>query len=292
MSRGFQNAGFEIVCAFDKWAPAVAVYSDNFNHPVHELDLSSARALETALTYNADVLIGGPPCQDFSSAGPNNLRSKRASMLERFGDFVGAMQPGIFVMENVPRTRLTSLFTELQERVHSADYVTTTVVLDASFYGVPQRRKRMFFIGCKIPDIIRQIKDKIIDQQSEKPLTLREYFGNELDVDHYFRVPTNYQRRGVFSIDAPSVTIRAVDRPIPSGYPGHPNDSAPIGPSVRAFSVGERARIQTFPPDFRWQGSKTNINTLIGNAVPVALAEQLAVIVKDSIKSHQLLACR
>jgi DNA (cytosine-5)-methyltransferase 1 len=113
---------------------------------------------------------------------------------------------------------------------------------------------------------------------------LRSYFGSELDTDYYFRVPTNYNRRGVFSIDEPSVTIRAVDRPIPKGYPGHPEDPVPIGPKVRAFTVRERGYIQTFPKSFVFMGNKTDQNKMIGNAVPVNLAEFVACALRDYIE--------
>ena len=97
-----------------------------------------------------------------------------------------------------------------------------------------------------------------------------------LGIDYYFRVPRSYSRRGIFSIDEPCQTIRGVDRPIPPGYPGHPSDPVEIGPDVRTLTIEERSYVQTFPKNFIFQGSKTDLNQMIGNAVPVKLAEYVA----------------
>ena len=79
----------------------------------------------------------------------------------------------------------------------------------------------------------------------------------------------------MFSIDEPSMTIRAVDRPIPPGYKGNPKDSAPLN-EVRCLTPKERSYIQTFPKSFDFFGGKSDVNTMIGNAVPVNLAKYVA----------------
>jgi DNA (cytosine-5)-methyltransferase 1 len=73
------------------------------------------------------------------------------------------------------------------------------------------------------------------------------------------------------------MTVRGVDRPVPTGYHGHPNDPVPLSPDIRTLTYQERSWIQTFPKDFKWgSASKTNLNQAIGNAVPVKLAEYIA----------------
>ena len=117
--------------------------------------------------------------------------------------------------------------------------------------------------------------DELESHLAKKPMTIRDYLGDSLGIDYYFRVPTNYSRRGVFSIDEPSMTIRAVDRPIPKGYKGNPKDSAPVS-EVRCLTPKERSYIQTFPKSFKFSGGKSDVNTMIGNAVPVNLAKYVA----------------
>ena len=275
MSLGFQNAGFNIVAAFDHWKPAVNVYRSNFNHHVSECDLYDSKMGKTIRDLKPNLIIGGPPCQDFSSAGPNRHTSHRAGLIERFVDIVEEAKPYYFVMENVPRVRLRPVFKKAVERLQSLGYGQNMRVLDASLCGVPQQRKRLFLVGAI------GAKDGFLNSYLEKglsikPMTLRDCFGKSLGTDYYFRVPTNYTRRGVFSIDAPSVTIRGVDRPIPPGYPGHPEDPVPIGPKVRALTVLERSYIQTFPKTFKFSGGKSDLNMMIGNAVPVKFSEYVA----------------
>lgn len=275
MSLGFQNAGFDVIAAFDYWRPAIDVYRANFGHPVLQYDLSEPGAAGLVKQYTPDLIIGGPPCQDFSSAGPNNHSSARANLIARYVEIVDSARPSYFVMENVPRSRLRPVFRASERKLRAIGYGLTLRVLDACLCGVPQQRQRLFLVGAL------GAKDGFLDPcldegLSSRPLTLRAYFGSSLNTDYYFRVPTNYGRRGVFSIDEPSVTIRGVDRPIPSGYPGHPDDPVPIGPKVRAFTVLERSYIQTFPSSFKFQGTKSDLNMMIGNAVPVKLAEHVA----------------
>ena len=107
-------------------------------------------------------------------------------------------------------------------------------------------------------------------------MTIRRYFRNKLTFEHYYRHPRSYARRAVFSIDEPSPTIRGVNRPIPKGYPGHEGDSIPHDTGVRSLTTEERARIQTFPASFKLPGCKTDVEQVIGNAVPVKLAEYVA----------------
>lgn len=89
--------------------------------------------------------------------------------------------------------------------------------------------------------------------------------------------PRSYNRRGVFSIDEPSSTIRGVNRPIPQGYKKHHGDKAdPSDGGVRELTTKERSYLQTFPNEFVLEGNKTDVEQAIGNAVPVKLAEFVA----------------
>ena len=98
---------------------------------------------------------------------------------------------------------------------------------------------------------------------SKKSTTMRDYFGDTLDFEFYYRHPRNYNRRAVFSIDEPAPTMRGVNRPVPKGYPGHPNDACPISNGVRALTTLERSLIQTFPVTFKWCGNKTDMEQMI-----------------------------
>ena len=103
MSLGFQSAGYNIVAAFENWPAAIECYKQNFKHPVIETDLSIVdEAIIRIKKYQPDLIIGGPPCQDFSNAG-NRTEGERAELTHSFAKIITAVKPKFFVMENVAR---------------------------------------------------------------------------------------------------------------------------------------------------------------------------------------------
>lgn len=281
LSLGFQNAGFEIVGAFENWETAAVCHETNFGHPVFRDDLSDvAAAVGKIHSMQPDIIIGGPPCQDFSHAGKRK-EERRAALTNVFAEIVTMIRPRWFVMENVDRALKSETYLIARKTFANAGYGLTEEVLGASFYGVPQRRKRFFCIGSlEAEDGF--LSDYFALSKNAKEMTLRDYFGAALGVEHYYRHPRNYSRRAVYSIDEPSPTVRGMNRPVPPGYPGHPNDAKAIDGTVRPLTTIERAQIQTFPLNFIWNGSKTDIEQMIGNAVPVKLAE----VVANALKYH------
>jgi DNA (cytosine-5)-methyltransferase 1 len=275
LSLGFQNAGFEIIGAFEFWDVAVACYEKNFSHPIFCMDLSDVSATISKIKgLSPDIIIGGPPCQDFSHAG-KRIEAGRATLTSAFAEIVAGVRPSYFVMENVDRAQKSAAYALARKIFSEARYGLTEITLDASFCGVPQKRKRFFCIGSpKQNDGF--LTDYIASQISKKATTLRDFFGNTLDFEFYYRHPRNYNRRAIFSIDEPAPTMRGMNRPVPKGYPGHPQDACPLNDSLRALTTLERALIQTFPADFKWIGAKTDMEQMIGNAVPVKLAEFVA----------------
>lgn len=285
MSLGFERAGFDIRAAFDKWGPAIDVYRKNFEHPIFEQDLSDVDvSAKEVLNFKPALIFGGPPCQDFSTAGFQDESRGRAALSVSFAEIVARVKPRWFVMENVATIKNTNAFKTVCSLYRDAGYGLTCKVLDAAYCGVPQTRKRMFIVGG-YDEPENFLEDILTSGLSDTPMSIRDYLGDSLGIDHYFRVPTNYSRRGIFSIDEPSMTIRAVDRPIPPGYKGNPNDSAPIS-EARALTPKERSYIQTFPKEFEFFGGKSDINTMVGNAVPVNLAKYVASALAKYIKRN------
>ena len=275
LSLGFQNAGFDIVGAFEWWNIAADCYEANFTHPVYRDDLSDVEcAIGKVSALRPEVIIGGPPCQEFSHAG-KRIEDKRAALTEVFAKIVTAISPIWFVMENVDRAHKSEAYSTARAIFQAAGYGLTELILTSSYCGVPQRRKRFFCIGS-LNSRDEFLTQYILANMSATEMSLRDYFGNSLGFEYYYRHPRNYCRRAVYSIDEPSATIRGVNRPVPRGYPGHPNDACEINDSIRAMTTLERALIQTFPPNFKWSGNKTEAEQMIGNAVPVKLAEFVA----------------
>lgn len=288
MTLGFQKAGFDVVAGFERWDAAIFCYGKNFNHPVEDADLSNVELSVKAISkYDPGIIIGGPPCQDFSVAG-NRVEGARADLTISFAKIVKEIVPEYFVMENVERAAESEAYKNARIIFKEAGYGLTEKVLDASFCGVPQKRRRFFCIGCK--DASDGFLEGLLStNQSIFPLTVKEYFQQEkceLPVEYYYRHPRSYKRRGIFSVDEPSPTIRGINRPKPGNYKKHDGDGAnPDG--IRNLSCQERALIQTFPLDFVWNDYSTSTEQMIGNAVPVKLANYVAACLMRYIKGDK-----
>ncbi|MCQ2212918.1 MAG: DNA cytosine methyltransferase [Bacteroidaceae bacterium] len=271
LSLGFEKAGMEVVAGFDNWQDALTVYRNNFSHPALHADLMDVEgSVEKIRTFAPDMIIGGPPCQDFSSAGKRDENNGRGDLTVCYARIIASIRPQWFVMENVERITKTQKLQDALAIFHEAGYGTSYTVLNAALCGVPQRRKRFVMIGrlgAENDFMQTTIRENLADHE----MSVAEYFGDKLDIKYYYRHPRSYVRRGIFSTDEPSATIRGVNRPMPKGYNLHPGDPVNSLEGVRPLTTRERSMIQTFPEDFSFDGTKTNIEQMIGNAVPVNL---------------------
>lgn len=288
-SLGMEKAGYQIAVAYDNWKPAIDVYRKNFKHPIKEIDLRtiSEEEIEFLKTLNPDIIIGGPPCQDFSSAGKRNESGERAILTLDFANIIKKIMPKYFIMENVHNIQKFETLQKVKNIFIEQNYGLTEVVLNSSYFGVPQSRKRYFLVG-ELNGKDNSLKNFLEKKNSEKPMTIREYLGNSLELEHYYRHPRSYERRGIFSIDEPSPTIRGVNRPLPPNYKIHSGDTTNILENVRALTTIERSYLQTFPKSFIFEGTKGNLEQMIGNAVPVNLAKHVGLALKEYIKSKTI----
>jgi DNA (cytosine-5-)-methyltransferase len=279
MSLGFENAGFDIVAAFDNWDAAITIYEINFSHPIYKKDLGADDVVQQISALHPDLIMGGPPCQDYSIAGKREL-GKRANLTIRFAEIVSTVKPTWVVFENVYNIERFSTVTVLKQMLSDAGYGITTRVLDASRCGVPQKRQRFFLVG-KLGERDGFLDEALTSNLSNKQMTVRDYLGDTLNTEFYYMHPRSYNRRAVFSIDEPAATIRGINRPIPENYMRHHADKADICDGVRALTTRERGYIQTFPDTFKFPGAKTDVELAIGNAVPPALAMYVANCIKQ-----------
>ena len=287
LSSGFIEAGFDVVAAYDNWDAALETYRRNIADHACRIDLSDvSKSSETISALRPDIIVGGPPCQDFSTAG-KRVEGKRANLTTAFGEIVLICQPSFFLMENVPQVRLSETYRRIMETLKEAEYAISEIVLDASRCGVPQARKRFFSFGSMIAHTPAAFICSIKDRLAEKSMTVKEYLGDDIDIEHYYRHPRNYARRSVFSVNEPSPTIRGVNRPVPPKYKGNRLDSVPPS-TVRPLTSWERSRLQTFPTSWDWKAGNRNsdVELQIGNAVPVNLASFVATGIRDAATSE------
>ncbi|MBP0438051.1 DNA cytosine methyltransferase [Tianweitania sediminis] len=223
MSLGLAEAGFEILRAYDHSAAAVAAYNRNIGYHAVAADLTNmATMISQLVALRPDLVAGGPPCQDFSSAGPR-AEGDRANHTRIFACYVSCIGPEWFIMENVSRARNSDAWKDARAMLSRAGYGMSEMVLDASFYGVPQKRKRFIVIGR------RGERDNFMDASirnaaAPEPMPLRALFGSSIG-DHFYSHPRAADRRGVWSVDGPGPTVRNARRPQPRSYEPHPNDS-------------------------------------------------------------------
>lgn len=289
LSLGFERAGIQILAGMDNWPMALNVYRQNFDHLAIEQDLTDEMtAIKMIKNLMPDMIIGGPPCQDFSSAGKRNFHGEKANLTYNFTNIICGIKPTWFVMENVPRITKSHIFPQIFQRFIDSGYGLSSIVLNACFYHVPQSRTRFFLIG-ELGGKNNSLADLANMNLSEQPMTIRDYLGDKLNLQYYYRHPRSYARRGIFSIDEPSPTIRGVNRPMPPNYQLHSGDPQNIDIStIRPLSTIERSYIQTFPDSFKFVGTKTNLEQMIGNSVPVNLAFFVASHILKYIKSGNI----
>lgn len=155
-TQGFKQAGCSPVLGVDMWNDATTTYKYNFpesniiNEDITKLSTEEILKKSGKTAKEIDIIIGGPPCQGFSISGKRMIDDPRNILYKSFVDLVGDVQPKVFVMENVPGLVSMAKGTvkdAVIEDFTSRGYNVSWKILTASDYGVPQNRRRVFFIG-------------------------------------------------------------------------------------------------------------------------------------------------
>jgi site-specific DNA-cytosine methylase len=132
-----------------------------------------------------DVIAGGPPCPPWSNAGARlSDKDPRAKLTDAYGLIVCAVRPKYFLLENVPGIVHSDIFKRIKSTLKRGGYGLTETVLDASYYGVAQRRKRLFLIGC-LGESDGWLLDHLHAAKSPKQLTAADVLGDEFGKLHY-----------------------------------------------------------------------------------------------------------
>ena len=157
-SLGYQQAGYDVRLAVEWDAGATAAYRCNFPKTLvwegDICDLSGAEALKLAGVGpgELDVLDGSPPCQGFSTAGKRRFADRRNRLFEEYVRLLEAFRPRAFVMENVSglvKGKMKLAFAEMTIALKNAGYRVSCRLLNAWWYGVPQDRRRLIWIGMR-----------------------------------------------------------------------------------------------------------------------------------------------
>ena len=236
----------------------------------------------------ADLLIGGFPCQEFSSCGPlGGLESERGRLYQTLITYMKKYSPKMVIGENVinlERMEDGKVIQKIVSDLHDAGYAVEVWKMFAPDYGIPQRRTRLFFICIR-----NDIEQKCGFPEKPKPTHEGKYRSIEWAIGDLESVtdesvPNQSQYFGASKAkngngqgdesnkkDQPAYTIRA-----------NPKSRVQFHYALdRRLTVRECARIQTFPDDFVFTHSKTTSISEIGNAVPPMLAYVVSSAVRD-----------
>ena len=159
LSRGFYDAGYDVVLGVDFDDAALKTFKENHGSAeIMKLDLFDHKNIDVIIKFlekkniKLDVLVGGPPCQGFSIAGPRDMNDKRNSLYLAMVELANRVKPQAIVLENVPGMLQTNNgigAKRVVEDFAKIGYKMIPKLLYAPDYGVPQIRKRVFFVGLK-----------------------------------------------------------------------------------------------------------------------------------------------
>lgn len=307
-SLGYKMAGGKVVLSIEWERNACQTY--HLNHPdtlLLKRDIATVSADEifslTGLKAGElDILDGSPPCQGFSTMGKRQIEDPRNRLFQEYVRLLQELRPKVFVMENVSglvKGQMKLVFVEILQALKRCGYKVKTRLMDAQYYGVPQRRKRVIFIGVREdlgiepshPHPASQpipLKNALCGLQA--PLHVLRPKGNAAQLAECLqpgqdgadlRVMLGGKKQD-FSLErlawhkvAP--TICKTIRPGQCGLL-HPDEN-------RYLSTAELKRIGSFPDDYQLLGSLEEQWARIGNAVPPLLMKAIASHIRDHILS-------
>ncbi len=319
LALGIEKAGFETIALNEFNADACKTLRKNrpewnvIEGDVAELSKKDLCTYFDLKKGELDLLSGGAPCQAFSYAGKKlGLEDARGTLFYHYAVFLDKLQPKMFLFENV-RGLLSHDKGKTYETISTifkeTGYVIKKNVLNAWNYGVPQKRERLFIVGIRndLADKIQfnfpeeheykpVLRDILLDCPKSEGTKYSEYkekifemvppggYWRDIDPDvakEYMKSCWNMGggRTGILrrlSLDEPSLTVltspsqKQTDR-------CHPLEARP-------FTIRENARCQTFPDEWKFCGGIGSQYKQIGNAVPVNLAYEVGLKIKEALK--------
>lgn len=312
---GIEEGAFEVLVASDIEPVAAKTHELNWpNTPFINKDireLSSSELLEAAGNVKPDLIIGGPPCQGFSTLGAKISADPRNELFDHYARIVSELQPKAFLFENVKSmgTLYKGAFKDKVIRRFSAlGYRVYEKVMNVAEYGVPQNRERLFIFGTKLDFNFAFPKKTHGNSLGQLPFTTTGSAINDLvdktEQDVQGHIVLNHSEKVVErykfipeggKLPPPDQLPKAIrrqnfgntykrlhrEKPALTMVPG--NNAFPIHPTLdRSLTPREAARIQTFPDSHIFAGDRRRQCILVGNAVPPLMAEHLA----SSIAKH------
>lgn len=288
LALGFESNGFKTI-GYEMDHDAVQTYNNNLSGNCEEIFLDNKTKFK-----EADIVIGGPPCQPFSVNGKQlGLKDSR----DGFPAFISAIsnvKPSVFMFENVKGMmyRNKNYLLEITEELKGLGYTVQAKVLNASNFLVPQNRERLFVVGSKNKYFFpsgSEISYTAGDAVSDIVFNVDE---NDLFVN---KSQDAYIKK--YEIASKCINPRDLDLNKPARTLTCRNLAGATGDMHRVkledgrrkrLNVRDAARLQSFPDYFNFVGSRTSQMNQIGNAVPPLLAKALAKSITECLENKQI----
>ena len=292
LDYGFHMEGYETIWANDFAEWACKSFAANFGDVIHYKDITKIDPYTDTTIPECDIVLGGFPCQDFSIIWKQpGLNGTRGGLFRHFAEFVDAKKPKAFVAENVKGLITANNGRAIDTIIKDFEsiapgYVVKPHLYNFAEYGVPQFRERVLFVGVRIDTGF----DFVHPKPSHGPNGTLPYVTAGEALEGVEKVPTNNEHinikektRKVLELipeggnftDIPKDNPLHVSRRIKRDEPAKTIIAAGGGgtwgyhyPEPRPLTNRERARLQSFPDDFIFEGSVTEVRRQIGNAVP------------------------
>ncbi|MBA3047287.1 DNA cytosine methyltransferase [Patescibacteria group bacterium] len=306
LTEGLKQAGFNVVAAVEINPIFVETYRLNhgnvkvWTEDIRNIKLNEFKRKLGIKKGQLDLLAGCPPCQGFSAIGTKQKDDKRNDLVLDFLRFIEALQPKAVMMENVPGLMKDYRMKTLRSRLIKIGYDCgdTPIVLNATDYGVPQRRKRMILLAGKkgkINLVVNKSECKTVrDTIAKLPVpgngsdALHDYSENRTDkvMKIIKQIPKNGGSRRNLSYDLQLPCHRRCDggfkdvygrmkwddvSPTITGGCTSPSKGRFLHPEQnRAITLREAALLQSFPSNYKFSltGGKGAVSIMIGNALP------------------------
>ncbi len=283
LGKKYESLSYKIVHASDIDKKAVATYNENFSHKSYVCDIN-----ELSLKgVKADLIIGGFPCQPFSTVNPTKEPHKRDSQLFwEMARIIHEVKPKAFIAENVKgfyRLKKGYYFNLACKEFESLGYNISHSLLNSSYFGIPQKRERIFIIGVR-KDISKTFNFPAPTHGDglEKKVSLKKvikslwpeddkYFFSERAVQGVKNAKPNMKRALAQDLNDQCLTITSHLAKVSL------NSRDPVllvdadKELYRRFTPREAARIQSFPEEFKFIGSQGDTYRQVGNAIPPVL---------------------
>ncbi|MBI2417282.1 MAG: DNA (cytosine-5-)-methyltransferase [Ignavibacteriales bacterium] len=284
LGKNFNSLPFEIVYAIDNDKYAAQIYNANFLHSCEIIDVKEVVAVSVP---DHDILIGGFPCQSFSIVAQNpprlGYKDDRGKLFFEMIKILQHKNPRFFIAENVKgllSVNQKKTFPIIVKEFEQAGYHVKYKLLNASDYGVPQKRERIIIIGFRnfqdfvnfefpIPTTIGDQKAKLRDVLAQSNLIDEKYYFSQKAVDGMMRTKEKMNKGRAQNLDTQCNTIGSHLAKISL------NGTDPVlyeNGRYRRFTPREAARIQSFSEAFKLESvSEHRQYRAIGNAVPPVL---------------------